>query len=132
MGFCWSSNSYTVLVEASYKTNLAPLFTQPRVHVLASFISECDFIIPSWEPILAHELSMISPLKVRSCATAKLTLNSNSIDLTGLFCTSRREREFTRRTAGYAKQEVQGRTDRDVTASDRSRNCERKTHPASL
>ena len=27
-------------------------------------------------------------------------------DLTGLFCTSRREREFTRRTAGYAKQEV--------------------------
>ena len=27
-------------------------------------------------------------------------------DLTGLFCTSRCEREFTRRTAGYANQEV--------------------------
>ena len=33
-------------------------------------------------------------------------------DLTGDFCTSRSEREsLTRRTAGYAKQEVQGRTD---------------------
>ena len=40
------------------------------------------------------------------------------VALTGAFCTSRREREFTRRTAGYAKQEVQGRTDRDVAASD--------------
>src|SRR5277367_130743 len=39
-------------------------------------------------------------------------------DLTGPFCTSRREREFTRRTAGYAHQEVQSRTDRDDTASD--------------
>jgi hypothetical protein len=39
-------------------------------------------------------------------------------DLTGPFCTSRREREFTRRTAGYANQEVQSRTDRDVTASN--------------
>jgi len=27
-------------------------------------------------------------------------------DLTGLFCTSRREREFTRRTAGHGNQEV--------------------------
>src|SRR5271155_2230624 len=41
-----------------------------------------------------------------------------SSDLTGPFCTSRREREFTRRTAGYAHQEVQSRTDRDDTASD--------------
>ena len=40
------------------------------------------------------------------------------LDLTGLFCTSRREREFTRRTAGYAKQEVQSGTDRDVAAAD--------------
>jgi DNA-directed RNA polymerase specialized sigma24 family protein len=39
-------------------------------------------------------------------------------DLTGLFCTSRREREFKRRTAGYAKQEVQSGTDRDVAAPD--------------
>jgi hypothetical protein len=39
-------------------------------------------------------------------------------DLTRLFCTSRREREFTRRTAGNAKQEVQSRTDRDVVATD--------------
>ncbi len=39
-------------------------------------------------------------------------------DLTGPFCTSRREREFTRRTAGYAKQEVQSGTDRDVAAPD--------------
>ena len=54
------------------------------------------------------------------------------LDLTGAFCTSRREREFTRRTAGYAHQEVQSRTDRDDTASDRSGNCERKAHPASL
>src|SRR5271156_5217242 len=53
-------------------------------------------------------------------------------DLTGPFCTSRREREFTRRTAGYAHQEGQSRTDRDDTASDRSGNCERKAHPASL
>jgi hypothetical protein len=53
-------------------------------------------------------------------------------DLTGAFCTSRREREFTRRTAGYANQEVQSRTDRDDTASDRSGNCKRKAHPASL
>jgi hypothetical protein len=30
----------------------------------------------------------------------------DKIDLTGPFCTSRREREFTRRTAGYANQEV--------------------------
>jgi len=30
-------------------------------------------------------------------------------DLTGAFCTSRREREFTRRMAGYAHQEVQMR-----------------------
>jgi hypothetical protein len=43
---------------------------------------------------------------------------SIATDLTGLFCTSRREREFTRRTAGYAKQEVQGGTDRDVAAPD--------------
>jgi hypothetical protein len=28
------------------------------------------------------------------------------LDLTGPFCTSRREREFTRRTAGYGNQEV--------------------------
>ena len=39
-------------------------------------------------------------------------------DLTGLFCTSRCEREFTRRTAGNAKQEVQSGTDRDVAAPD--------------
>ena len=40
-------------------------------------------------------------------------------DLTGDFCTSRSEREsLTRRTAGHAKQEVQGRTDRDVAAAD--------------
>jgi hypothetical protein len=39
-------------------------------------------------------------------------------DLTGLCCTSRREREFARRTAAYANQEVQSGTDREVTASD--------------
>jgi len=39
-------------------------------------------------------------------------------DVTGLFCTSRREREFTRRTAGYAKQEVQSGADRNVAAPD--------------
>ena len=39
-------------------------------------------------------------------------------DLTGVFCTSRGEREFTRRTAGNAQQEVQSRTDSDVAASD--------------
>jgi imidazolonepropionase-like amidohydrolase len=39
-------------------------------------------------------------------------------DLTGIFCTSRGEREFTRRTAGNAQQEVQSRTDRDVAAAD--------------
>ena len=65
-------------------------------------------------------------------ALRTILLNLHFTDLTGPFCTSRREREFTRRTAGYAKQEVQGRTDRDVTASDRSRNCERKAHSASL
>jgi hypothetical protein len=49
---------------------------------------------------------------------ARDRLNEFSSDLTGPFCTSRREREFTRRTAGHAKQEVQSRTDRDVAASD--------------
>jgi hypothetical protein len=39
-------------------------------------------------------------------------------DLTGDFCTSRRERKFARRTAGNAKQEVQSGTDRDVAAPD--------------
>src|SRR4029077_4900402 len=39
-------------------------------------------------------------------------------DLTRPFCTSRREREFTRRTAGYGNQEIQGRADCDVAASD--------------
>jgi hypothetical protein len=40
-------------------------------------------------------------------------------DVTGDFCTSRSEREsLTRRKAGYAKQEVQGRTDRDVAAAN--------------
>src|SRR5580704_5510518 len=39
-------------------------------------------------------------------------------DLTGLLCTSRREREFTRRTAGYAEQEVRGGTDRNVATPD--------------
>jgi tetratricopeptide (TPR) repeat protein len=43
---------------------------------------------------------------------------SHGHDLTGLLCTSRREREFTRRTAGYAKQEVQGGTDRNVATPD--------------
>src|SRR5277367_3011976 len=43
---------------------------------------------------------------------------TQTTDVTGPFCTSRREREFTRRTAGYAHQEVQSRTDRDDTASD--------------
>ena len=33
-------------------------------------------------------------------------LSLAAIDLTGLCCTSQREREFTRRTAGHAKQEV--------------------------
>ncbi|MGB6510057.1 MAG: hypothetical protein WBF07_18230, partial [Xanthobacteraceae bacterium] len=56
---------------------------------------------------------------VRKTLTSYATL-TNNIDLTGAFCTSRREREFTRRTAGYANQEVQSRTDRDDTASDRS------------
>ena len=41
-----------------------------------------------------------------------------AVDLTGVFCTSRGEREFTRRTAGNAQQEVQSRTDSDVAASD--------------
>jgi hypothetical protein len=31
---------------------------------------------------------------------------SGFLDLTGSFCTSRREREFTRRTAGHGNQEV--------------------------
>ena len=54
-------------------------------------------------------------------------------DVTGDFCTSRSEREsLTRSTAGHAKQEVQGRTDRDVAASNRSGNRERKNYPASL
>ena len=39
-------------------------------------------------------------------------------DLTGDFCTSRSEREFTGRTAGYANQEAQGGTDRNVAAAD--------------
>jgi uncharacterized MnhB-related membrane protein len=39
-------------------------------------------------------------------------------DLTGVFCTSRGEREFTRRTAGHAQQEVQSGTDRNVAAAD--------------
>jgi hypothetical protein len=54
-----------------------------------------------------HVAVALSPIK-----------DSNGPDLTGPFCTSRREREFTRRTAGHAKQEVQSRTDRDVAASD--------------
>ena len=50
--------------------------------------------------------------------SALVALAKIPTDLTGPFCTSRREREFTRRTAGYAHQEVQSRTDRDDTASD--------------
>jgi len=67
-----------------------------------------------------------------SITEAVQALGIREPDLTGAFCTSRGEREFTRRMAGYAHQEVQSRTDRDDTASDRSRNCERKAHPASL
>jgi hypothetical protein len=46
------------------------------------------------------------------------TIKTGSCDLTGVFCTSRGEREFTRRTAGHAQQEVQSGTDRNVAAAD--------------
>jgi KAP family P-loop domain len=50
--------------------------------------------------------------------TAQGAISKYELDLTGPFCTSRREGEFTRRTAGYANQEVQSGTDRDVAAAD--------------
>src|SRR5258708_7190471 len=80
------------------------------------FISVCS---PS------SSLDLCSTWSVSDCATLPR-------DLTGHFCTSRRERESTRRTAGYGNEEVQGRTDRDVAEADRSGHCERKAHPASL
>jgi hypothetical protein len=46
------------------------------------------------------------------------TIQGSSTDLTGVFCTSRGEREFTRRTAGNAQQEIQSGTDRSVAAAD--------------
>src|SRR6202049_304376 len=58
---------------------------------------------------------------------------TKAVDLTGDYCTSRSEREsLTRRKAGHVHQEVQSETDRDIAATDRSGNRERKDHPASL
>ena len=53
-------------------------------------------------------------------------------DRPGIFVPAEVRENLTRRTAGYAKQEVQSGTDRDVAAADRSGNRERKDHPASL
>ena len=60
--------------------------------------------------------SSVFPAPVRATLVARNY--EEACDLTGLLCTSRREREFTRRTAGYAKQEVQSGTDRNVATPD--------------
>ena len=42
---------------------------------------------------------------------------ANSADLTGVFCTSGSEREFTLEGSWYADEEIQAGTDRDVVAA---------------
>src|SRR5712664_4678337 len=54
------------------------------------------------------------------------------IDLTGDFCTSGSEREFTLEERSYANIKIQAGADCDAAAADRSGNSERKDHSASL
>src|ERR1700689_2574501 len=53
-------------------------------------------------------------------------------DLTGVYGSSRSERESLLRSAGHADEEIQAGADRDVAAADRSGNSEWKNHTASL
>jgi DNA sulfur modification protein DndD len=72
-------------------------------------------------------------LKLIEKKVTQLQHSVTQCDVTGDFCTSRSEREsLTRRKAGHVNQEVQSGTDRDIAATDRSGNRERKDHPASL
>ena len=59
-----------------------------------------------------------APVTLTAMVSNDSTNAGVTCDLTGVFCTSRGEREFTRRTAGNAQQEVQSGTDRNVAAAD--------------
>ena len=79
-------------------------------------------------PLFARDKTDVIAMKNGDRITCEIKgLQSNTLyisvdyilsDLTGVFCTSRGEREFTRRTAGNAQQKVQSGTDRDVAAAD--------------
>ena len=94
------------------------LFRQTRFLSAVNFV-QADRFRRSVANEMARVFSRVDLLRVPSLRDEAITMPlMGPTDLTGLFCTSRREREFTRRTAGYAKQEVQSGTDRDVAAPD--------------
>src|SRR5271156_2586288 len=53
-----------------------------------------------------------------------------AIDLTGVFCTSGSEREFTLEGSWYADEEIQAGADCDTAAAGLSRTGQRENHPA--
>ncbi|MGC1383701.1 MAG: hypothetical protein WA823_07980, partial [Candidatus Acidiferrales bacterium] len=76
--------------------------------MLDPFPQHCGFLdYNEWgEQILLHKSKTEGPI-----ISGPERFIDGPTDLTGVFCTSRGEREFTRRTAGNAQQEVQSRTD---------------------
>ena len=76
-------------------------------------LRSCIRIVKFWRSICDVEICCASGSPITGIGTA------STIDLTGVFDTSRSEREFhSRRTAGYGMEETQTGADRDVVAAD--------------
>jgi malonyl-CoA decarboxylase len=76
-------------LPAEFEENHERFVRGGRISVSSGLLRENKLVTAAWQ-----------------APAGKSSPEKEATDLTGLLCTSRREREFTRRTAGYANQEV--------------------------
>jgi subtilisin family serine protease len=95
-------------------------------------ILACKFLDSTGSGDTDGAIACMQLLKSLKDSGIKIIVSNNSCDVTGVFCTSESEREFTLGGSWYADAKIQAGANRDLAAAGGSGNRERKDDTASL